>query len=68
MLTNILDESTMLLYYGEGSREMAESAFHIEPENGAFMLPGSGFKKEADHSCDDGSCTAYDQRICIILQ
>ena len=39
MLTNILDESTMLLYYGEGSREMAESAFHIEPENGAFMLP-----------------------------
>nr|WP_294528774.1 putative manganese-dependent inorganic diphosphatase [uncultured Blautia sp.] len=46
MLTNILDESTMLLYYGEGSQEMAESAFHIEPEDGAFMLPGVVSRKK----------------------
>ncbi len=46
MLTNILDEFTMLLYYGEGSREMAEFAFHIEPENGAFMLPGVVSRKK----------------------
>ena len=46
MLTNILDESTMLLYYGEGSQEMAESAFHIEPEDGVFMLPGVVSRKK----------------------
>ena len=40
MLTNIIEESTELLYYGEGSEEMAKTAFNIEPENEAFYLRG----------------------------
>ena len=39
MLTNILDESTELLYYGEGSEEMAKTAFQKEPKDGTFYLP-----------------------------
>ena len=39
MLTNILDESTELLYYGEGSEEMAKTAFQKDPKDGTFYLP-----------------------------
>ena len=46
MLTDILDESTMLLYYGDGSREMAETAFNVEPTDGAFILPGVVSRKK----------------------
>ena len=38
MLTNIMDESTELLYYGEGSEEMGKMAFKMEPSEGAFHL------------------------------
>lgn len=38
MLTNIIDKSTELLYYGEGSREIAEAAFHVKPKDGMFYL------------------------------
>ena len=38
MLTNIMDESTELLYYGEDSEEMGKMAFKIEPSEGAFHL------------------------------
>ena len=40
MLTDIITQSTELLFYGEGSREMAENAFKMEPENDAFYLEG----------------------------
>ena len=40
MLTDIMTQSTELLFYGEGSREMAENAFKMEPENDAFYLEG----------------------------
>ena len=40
MLTNIIEESTELLYYGEGSEEMASIAFHMEPKDGVFDLKG----------------------------
>lgn len=46
MLTNIIEESTELLYYGEGSEEMAKYAFHIEPENGTFYLKGVVSRKK----------------------
>ena len=46
MLTDILDESTELLYYGKDSEELAETAFHIRPENGSFMLPGVVSRKK----------------------
>lgn len=38
MLTNIMDESTELLYYGEDSEEMARMAFKMEPVEGTFFL------------------------------
>ena len=38
MLTNIMDESTELLYYGEDSEEMARLAFKMEPVEGTFIL------------------------------
>ena len=40
MLTNIIEESTELLYYGDGSEEMAKIAFHMDPVDGAFDLKG----------------------------
>ena len=46
MLTSIMDESTELLYYGEGSEEMARVAFHMEPENGTFHLKGVVSRKK----------------------
>lgn len=46
MLTDIMDESTMLLYYGDGSEEMAEIAFGKKSENGVFMLPGVVSRKK----------------------
>ena len=46
MLTNILDESTELIYYGEGSEELVETAFHVSPSDGAFVLPGIVSRKK----------------------
>ena len=46
MLTNILEESTTLLYEGDGAREMAEAAFGIEPEDGTFFLKGVVSRKK----------------------
>ena len=39
MLTNILEESTELLYYGDGSDELVRTAFHKKPQDGSFILP-----------------------------
>ena len=46
MLTDIITRSTELLFYGEGSREMAENAFKMEPENDAFYLEGVVSRKK----------------------
>ena len=46
MLTNIIEESTELLYYGEGSEEMARIAFHMEPKEGVFDLKGVVSRKK----------------------
>lgn len=39
MLTNIMEESTELLYYGEHAKEMIEDAFHVEVEEESAQLP-----------------------------
>jgi manganese-dependent inorganic pyrophosphatase len=46
MLTNIIEESTELLYYGDGSQEMAEAAFKMKSTNGTFHLPGVVSRKK----------------------
>ena len=46
MLTNIIGESTKLIYYGEGSQELAEVAFNKKPENGSFVLDGGVSRKK----------------------
>jgi manganese-dependent inorganic pyrophosphatase len=46
MLTNIIEESSELLYYGEGSQEMAEIAFHMKPQGGTFHLKGVVSRKK----------------------
>ena len=46
MLTNIIEESTELLYYGEGSEEMARISFHMEPKDGVFDLKGVVSRKK----------------------
>ena len=40
MLTNIIEESTELLYYGEGAKELIEQAFHTEVGASSCVLPG----------------------------
>lgn len=46
MLTNILDESTHLIYCGDGSEDMVRTAFGTEPEHGAFYLKGVVSRKK----------------------
>lgn len=46
MLTNILTESTELLYLGEKAEELIREAFHIEPEGDSFRLSGVVSRKK----------------------
>ena len=46
MLTNIIEQSTELLFYGEGSKEMAVNAFKMQPENGTIYLKGVVSRKK----------------------
>ena len=46
MLTNIIEQSTELLFYGEGSEEMAINAFKMQPENGTIYLKGVVSRKK----------------------
>lgn len=46
MLTNILDESTTLLFYGEGAREVAECAMGKKAEDGKLLLEGVVSRKK----------------------
>ena len=46
MLTNILEESTELLYHGEGAKEIAETAFKVSTAAGSLSLPGVVSRKK----------------------
>ena len=46
MLTNIMDESSDVIYYGEGSEEMGKIAFQQEPEDKCFHLKGVVSRKK----------------------
>ncbi len=46
MLTNILEESTELIYYGQDSEQLITVAFKTQPENGSFRLPGVVSRKK----------------------
>lgn len=46
MLTDIIKESTELLFYGDGSEEMARIAFQMEPSEGTFHLKGVVSRKK----------------------
>ena len=46
MRTNIMEQSTELLFYGEGSEEMAVNAFKMQPENGTIYLKGVVSRKK----------------------
>ena len=46
MLTSIIEESTELLYYGEGSEEMAKIAFNALPQGDSFYLEGIVSRKK----------------------
>ena len=46
MLTNIIEQSTELLFYGERSEEMAVNAFKMQPENGTIYLKGVVSRKK----------------------
>ena len=40
MLTNILDESTDLICYGDGTADVIRNAFGMNVEDGAVVLQG----------------------------
>lgn len=46
MLTDIMEQSTELLFYGDGSREMAESAFKMETQKDSIYLRGVVSRKK----------------------
>ncbi len=46
MLTNILEESTELLYYGDDSERMASVAFEVKAKDGHCILPGVVSRKK----------------------
>jgi len=46
MLTDIMEESTILLYEGNGAEETVREAFHVEPEDGQVKLPGVVSRKK----------------------
>ncbi len=46
MLTNILEESTELIYYGEDCDRLLEEAFHVQGKDGSVVLPGIVSRKK----------------------
>lgn len=46
MLTNILDESSEIVCYGEGSGPLVEESFEVEEKNGGYILPGVVSRKK----------------------
>lgn len=46
MLTNIIDESTELLFVGQNSKSVVKSAFETEPGDASVVLPGVVSRKK----------------------
>ena len=46
MLTNIIDESTELLYYGDQAKELIQAAFPVEADDKSCVLPGVVSRKK----------------------
>ena len=46
MLTNILTQSTTLLYVGKDAENIVSMAFHTQAENGVAELPGVVSRKK----------------------
>ncbi|MBR3866868.1 MAG: putative manganese-dependent inorganic diphosphatase [Butyricicoccus sp.] len=46
MLTNIIDETTELLYVGQGTQELVSTAFHCECGTNSVTLPGVVSRKK----------------------
>lgn len=46
MLTNIVDESTEVIYLGANAKELIEQAFHVEPSGETFRLSGVVSRKK----------------------
>lgn len=46
MLTNILKESTELIYVGEGAKELVEKAFSVEATENSAIIPGVVSRKK----------------------
>lgn len=46
MLTDIVNESTELIYYGRGAQSLIEEAFHVTCEEGAVVLKGIVSRKK----------------------
>ncbi len=46
MLTNILEESTQLLFVGKKTDEIVRTAFHVDGSSGAVTLPGVVSRKK----------------------
>lgn len=46
MLTNILEENTKLLYYGQGSEKLVQESFDTSSQGDFFLLPGVVSRKK----------------------
>ena len=46
MLTDIIKESSELLYVGDGAEELISSAFGIKAKNGSFLMKGVVSRKK----------------------
>ena len=46
MLTNIIEESTEIIFEGEGAKELVCSAYHIHEEEGRYILKGVVSRKK----------------------
>ncbi len=46
MLTNILEESSEILCYGEGSERLVRESFDVQEEKGGYLLPGVVSRKK----------------------
>ena len=46
MLTNILDESSEIICYGEGSGKLVQDAFEVQESDSGYILPGVVSRKK----------------------
>ena len=46
MLTNILEECSEIICYGEGSGRLVEEAFEVKEAQGGYILPGVVSRKK----------------------